>query len=47
VLDRQVAAREASGTANRIAAAHFPAVKTLEDFNFDYRRFGFERGWRV
>ncbi len=37
VLDRQVSAREASGTAIRIAAAHFPAVKTLEEFNFDYQ----------
>lgn len=37
VLDRQVAAREASGTSIRIAAAHFPAVKTLEEFNFDYQ----------
>ncbi len=37
VLDRQVSAREASGTNTRITAAHFPAVKTLEEFNFDYQ----------
>ena len=36
VLDRQVVAREARGTTNRTAAAHFPAVKTLEDFNHDH-----------
>lgn len=36
VLDRQVVAREARGVTNRTAAAHFPAVKTLEDFNHDY-----------
>lgn len=37
VLARQVAAREANGTAIRTAAAHFPAVKTLEDFNLDHQ----------
>lgn len=37
VLDRQVTAREASGTSMRIASAHFPAAKTLEEFNFDYQ----------
>lgn len=37
VLQRQVADREANGTALRIAGAHFPAVKTLEDFNCDYQ----------
>jgi DNA replication protein DnaC len=37
VLDRQVSAREASGTSMRIASAHFPAPKTLEEFNFDYQ----------
>ncbi|MCT1829231.1 IS21-like element helper ATPase IstB [Brevibacterium luteolum] len=37
VLDRQVTDREANGTALRIAGAHFPAVKTLEDFNTDYQ----------
>ena len=31
VLQRQVADREANGTSLRIAGAHFPAVKTLED----------------
>lgn len=35
VLQRQVADREASGTALRVAGAHFPAIKTLEDFNLD------------
>lgn len=37
VLQRQVADREASGTALRIAGAHFPQVKTLEDFNLDHQ----------
>ncbi|WP_448058380.1 IS21-like element helper ATPase IstB [Cellulomonas hominis] len=37
VLARQVADREASGTAIRMGAAHFPAVKTLEDFNLDHQ----------
>jgi DNA replication protein DnaC len=37
VLSRQVAAREANGTAIRTAGAHFPAVKTLEDFNPDHQ----------
>ena len=37
VLARQVAAREANGTALRTAGAHFPAVKTLEDFNLDHQ----------
>ncbi|MBV9594082.1 MAG: IS21-like element helper ATPase IstB [Actinobacteria bacterium] len=35
VLDREVAARNASGARLRIKAAGFPAVKTLEDFDFD------------
>lgn len=35
VLARQVADREANGTTLRIAGAHFPAIKTLEDFNCD------------
>jgi tryptophan synthase beta subunit len=35
VLGRQVASRTANGTRMRIAAAHFPAVKTIEDFTFD------------
>lgn len=36
VLGRQVASRTANGTRMRIAAAHFPAVKTLEDFTFEH-----------
>lgn len=36
VLQRQVADREAAGTIMRIRTAHFPAVKTLEDFNLDH-----------
>jgi DNA replication protein DnaC len=36
VLGRQVASRAANGTRMRIAAAHFPAVKTIEDFTFDH-----------
>jgi len=38
VLRRQVADREANGTALRIAGAHFPHIKTLEDFNGFCRR---------
>ena len=37
VLARQVADREASGAAIRIGGAHFPAIKTLEDFNPDHQ----------
>jgi len=37
VLARQVADREANGTQLRIAGAHFPAIKTLEDFNLDHQ----------
>lgn len=37
VLARQVADREANGTALRTAGAHFPAVKTLEDFNLAHQ----------
>ena len=37
VLARQVAGREASGAAIRIGGAHFPAIKTLEDFNPDHQ----------
>src|SRR4051795_8513951 len=33
VLQRQVADRESAGTTMRIRTAHFPAVKTFEDFN--------------
>ena len=37
VLQRQVADREANGTTLRIAGAHFPSVKTLDDFNVDHQ----------
>src|SRR5690349_3006355 len=36
VLERQVADRESAGAIMRIRTAHFPAVKTLEDFNLDH-----------
>jgi len=36
VMGRQVASRTANGTRMRIAAAHFPAIKTIEDFSFDH-----------
>ena len=36
VLRRQVAERESAGTTMRIRTAHFPQVKTLEDFNLDH-----------
>jgi DNA replication protein DnaC len=36
VLQRQVAERESAGTIMRIRTAHFPAVKTIEDFNLDH-----------
>lgn len=36
VLQRQVSDREAKGTQMRIATAHFPQIKTLEDFNLDH-----------
>ena len=36
VLARQNAERESSGTTMRIRTAHFPQVKTLEDFNYDH-----------
>ncbi|MFE9139702.1 ATP-binding protein [Streptomyces sp. NPDC007355] len=36
LLQRQVADRESKGTVMRIRAAHFPQVKTLEDFNLDH-----------
>lgn len=35
VLEREVSARNASGTELRIKAAGFPARKTLEDFDWD------------
>lgn len=37
VLARQVADREESGARIRIGAAHFPQVKTLEDFTADHQ----------
>jgi DNA replication protein DnaC len=37
VLARQVTDREASGAAIRLGAAHFPAIKTLEDFTLDHQ----------
>lgn len=36
VLQRKVADRESAGTIMRIRTAHFPAVKTIEDFNLDH-----------
>lgn len=36
VLARQSADRESAGTTMRIRTAHFPTVKTLEDFNLDH-----------
>src|SRR4051794_36829385 len=36
VLERQVADRESAGTTMRIRTAHFPAVKTLQEFNLDH-----------
>ena len=36
VLERQVADRESAGTMMRVRTAHFPQVKTLEDFNLDH-----------
>ena len=36
VLERQLADREAAGTLMRTRTAHFPAIKTLEDFNTSY-----------
>lgn len=36
LLKRQVADRESKGAIMRIRTAHFPAVKTLEDFNLDH-----------
>ncbi len=37
VLEREVAARQASGARLRIRAAAMPAVKTIEDFDFDHQ----------
>ncbi len=37
VLEREVAARNASGAQLRIRAAGMPAIKTLEDFDFEHQ----------
>lgn len=37
VLEREVAARDASGARLRIRAAGMPAAKTLDDFDFDHQ----------
>ncbi len=37
VLEREVAARNASGARLRIRAAGLPAVKTVDDFDFDHQ----------
>ena len=37
VLEREVAARNASGAQLRIRAAGMPAIKTIEDFDFDHQ----------
>ena len=37
-LEREVSSRQSHGGENRIAAARFPARKTLEDFDFDHQR---------
>lgn len=36
LVQRQVADRECRGTVMRIRTAHFPQVKTMEDFNLDH-----------
>jgi DNA replication protein DnaC len=36
VLERQCADRESAGTTMRIRTAHFPTIKTIEDFNLDH-----------
>lgn len=36
VLERPAADRESAGTMMRIRTAHFPAIKTPEDFNYDH-----------
>ena len=36
VLERQVAERESAGTTMRVRTAHFPQVKTLEEFNLEH-----------
>ncbi len=37
-LEREVAARQGHGSDLRIQAAHFPAHKVLEDFDFEHQR---------
>ena len=37
VLQRQVADREAHGITLRLGGAHFPQIKTLEEFNLDHQ----------
>src|SRR3954451_6853282 len=36
VLERQVADRESAGNTMRVRTAHFPAIKTLDDFNLEH-----------
>src|SRR4029453_19048261 len=36
VLELQVADRESAGNMMRVRTAHFPSIKTLEDFNLDH-----------
>lgn len=38
VLAEEVAARDTHGGQHRVKAAHFPQVKTLEDFDFSFQR---------
>jgi len=37
-LEREVSSRQSHGGESRVAAARFPARKTLEDFDFDHQR---------
>src|SRR3954451_14464494 len=36
VLERQVADRESAGNMMRVRTAHFPSIKTLDDFNLEH-----------
>jgi DNA replication protein DnaC len=38
VLSEEVASRESHGGDARVRAAHFPQVKTLDDFDFSFQR---------
>ena len=38
VLSEEVSSRETHGGEHRVEAAHFPQVKTLDDFDFSYQR---------